>query len=80
MREKNDMERQEGRARRKMERDELRRLEKEGLIPTKFGKDQREELKLAAKLNVDKKWQNSLPEAERLLDEIDKKLGALAAA
>ena len=80
MREKNDMERQEGRARRKMERDELKRLEREGLTPTKFGKDQREELKLAAKLNVDKKWQNSLPEAERLLDEIDKKLGALAAA
>jgi len=80
MREKNDMERQEGRARRKMERDELRKLEKEGLLPTKFGKDQREELKLAAKLNVDKKWQNSLPEAERLLNEIDLKLGALAAA
>ena len=80
MREKNDMERQEGRARRKMERDELKRLEKEGLTPTKFGKDQREELKLAAKLNVDKKWQNSLPEAERLLNEIDIKLGALAAA
>jgi hypothetical protein len=80
MREKNDMERQEGRARRKMERDELRKLEREGLLPTKFGKDQREELKLAAKLNVDKKWQNSLPEAERLLNEIDLKLGALAAA
>lgn len=80
MREKNDMERQEGRARRKMERDELRRLEKEGLLPTKFGKDQREELKMAAKLNVDKKWQNSLPEAEKILTAIDLKLGALAAA
>ena len=80
MREKNDMERQEGRARRKMERDELKRLQKENLIPAKFGEDQREQLKRAAKENVDKKWANSLTESEKHLKAIDQKLGALAAA